>query len=151
MYYHTWFQNLYFFWKSIEKIYIWVNLHYMNCIHILFLNLNWTVLWSKISSFWVRLNAIPTCVIIVKLFWPSVFQYITTNHASGYIVVHVKFPKPDFIWPNTQSWRYIILSHLPSQWMWHSVYLIWSCPVFSIIFRIKYVMSLQWSFWIHIW
>ena len=65
----------------------------------------------KLSSFWVHLNTIPTCVIIVNLSWPSMFQYTTTYHASGLIVVHVK---PDFIDTATELWRYMVLSLLPS-------------------------------------
>ena len=89
----------------------------------------------KLFSFWVHLNAIPTCVIIYNLSWTYVFHYTTTYHATGSIVVHVNSPKPDFIGTATDSWRYMILYLLPSDWMWHCFYIIWSCPGFSIIFH----------------
>ena len=81
----------------------------------------------KILSFWVHLNIIPTWVNIMNLYWPPIFQDIIINHASGWIAVFSNFLKSDFIGPIKESWRYMILSLLPSEWMWHCVYLIWPC------------------------
>ena len=87
----------------------------------------------KLVSLWVYLNAIHTCVIITNLSWPSVFQYIITNHTSVCIVVFRNFLKPDFIGKVTESWSYMLPSLLTCEWMWHWVYPIWPCPVFSMI------------------
>ena len=51
----------------------------------------------KLVYFWFHLNSIPNCVIVDKLFWPSVFQYTTSNHASGRIVVFQNFIKTYYI------------------------------------------------------
>ena len=103
----------------------------------------------KLVSFWVHLNVRPTFVIFEKLSWPSVFQYTTNNHAPGRILVNINFPNTYFIGMVTESWRYMLLSLIPSEWTWHCVYLLWIYPGFSIIFRIKSFMSLQLSFQIN--
>ena len=56
-------------------------------------------LWYKIKlvSFWVHLNARPSCVIVENPSWPSVFLYTTTNNASGRIVLFIKSSKPDYM------------------------------------------------------
>ena len=105
----------------------------------------------KLLSFWVHLNVIPTCVIIKNLSWPPILQYIITNHASGWIVVFSNFLKLDFIGPTKESWRYMLLPLTQSELMWHCVYLIWKFPGFSMIFRMRYFMSLQWSLRINTW
>ena len=68
----------------------------------------------EIMPFWVHLNYISTCVIITNLFWYPLFQDIIMNHSSGCIVVFSNLIKPDSIDPINKSWRYIILSLLPS-------------------------------------
>ena len=110
-------------------------------------------LFCKIKLFhvWVNLNAIPTCVIITNLFWTPIFQDIITSPASGRIVVFSNFLKTDFIGTVTESWRYMLSSLLPCELMWHCIYPTWSFPGFSIIFRMKYFMSLQWSFRSNTW
>ena len=85
--------------------------------------------------FWVHLNVRTTCVIFSNLFWNSVFQYTITNHTSGSILVTNNFHKPDFIGPVKESWRYMLLLIIPSEWMWHYVYIIWPCPGLSMIFQ----------------
>ena len=97
-------------------------------------------------SFWVHFNIIPTCVIVASLFWSYVFQDTTTNHAYTHIIVNINFLYPYYIGIVMDSCRYMILSFLPREWMGHCVYLIWPCPGFSMIFRVKYFMSLQWYF-----
>ena len=69
----------------------------------------------KLVSFWVHLNVRPNFVISSKLSWPDVFQYTPTNYSPGCIVVNINFPKPDFIGTVIESWRYMILSLLPSE------------------------------------
>ena len=56
----------------------------------------------KLVYFWVKLDFRTTCVIVVKISWTSVFQYITTNHAPGHIAETINFPKPGFIGPNKE-------------------------------------------------
>ena len=56
----------------------------------------------------------PNCLIFENLSYPSIFQDTTTNHAYGRIVVFENFPKPDFIGPVKESWRYMISPILPS-------------------------------------
>ena len=102
-------------------------------------------------SFWVHLNTIPTCVIITNLSRPPIFQYIITNHASGHILLFSNFLRPDFIGTTKESWRHIIISLLPSEWILHCVNIIWTCPGFSMIFRMKYFMSIQWYLQINNW
>ena len=48
----------------------------------------------ELVYFWVHLNAISTCVIIMKISWPPIFQDIITNHASGCILVFRNFLNP---------------------------------------------------------
>ena len=77
----------------------------------------------KLMSFWVHPNVGTNCVTVTNLAWPYMFQYTTTNYASGRIVVTRKFPNPDLIGPVDYSWRYMISSLLPSEWTLHCVYL----------------------------
>ena len=70
---------------------------------------------NKRFYLWNHLNTIPTCVIITNLFWPPIFQYIINNHASGRIVVFRNFIKPDSNRPINYSWRFMLLSLLPSE------------------------------------
>ena len=94
----------------------------------------------KLLSFWVHFNTLPTCVIITNHSWLSVFQCTNTDHFPGRIVVHVNYPKTYFIGPYNDVWRYKLLSLLPREWTWNCVYLIWSCSIFSNIFRMKYLL-----------
>ena len=87
--------------------------------------------------FWVHLNTRPTYVIVHNLYLPSVLQDTTTNHTSGCIVVLRNLSKPYFFGPVKYSWRCIISYLIPSCWTWHCVYLIWTCPGFSMIFRMN--------------
>ena len=105
----------------------------------------------RILPFWFHLNVRPTCVIIMNLYWPPIFQDIITNHDFGCLVVFIKFLNPEYIGSIKDSWRYMLFSLLTSEWMWHCVYLVWPCLGLSIIFRVKYFMSLQWSFRINTW
>ena len=100
----------------------------------------------KLLSFWVLLNAIPAFLMITDLSWPSILQYIITNHASGQVVVFRNFFKTNFIETIKESWRYILLSLLPSELMWHCVQLIWPYTVFSMIIRMKYFTGIHFSF-----
>ena len=100
----------------------------------------------KFVYFWVRLNVIPPFVVFTNLSWSPIFQDIITNHVYGWIVVLRHFLKPDFIGTGIESWRYMLLSLLPSEWIWHYVFLIWPCTGFSMIFRMKYFMRLRWYF-----
>ena len=100
----------------------------------------------KILSFWVHLNAIPTCEIITNLSWPPILQDIINNHASVRIVLFRYFLKPYFIETMKESWRYMLLALLQSEKMWNCVYLIWSYPDFSMIFIMKCLIIFQWYF-----
>ena len=97
----------------------------------------------KLFSFWVHLNAIPTCVIITNLSWYPIFQDIITRHAYVRIVVFIHFLNPDFVGPIKESWRNMLLYLFPGEWVWHCVYLICPCTGFSMIF--------QWYFLIDTW
>ena len=103
----------------------------------------------KLLYFWVHLNTILTCVIITNLSWPPMFQDIITNPYSGRIVLFSNFPRPDFIIPIKESWRYMPLPLIPCEWIWNYVYLIWPCPGFSIVFRMKHTF-LRWNLFTHI-
>ena len=105
----------------------------------------------KIVSLWVHLNAIPPCVIVKNLSWPPIFQDFITNRASGCILVFSHLFKPYYIIKIKELWTYMLFYFLPSEWMRHCVYLLWPCPGFSIISRMKYIMILQWSFRINTW
>ena len=96
----------------------WIFLRFKACIYPLirvFLSISYQLCCkTKLVSFWVHINFRPTFVVVSNPSWPSVFQYTTTNHAPGFIVVNINFPKPGFIGTFTYSWRYMILSLIPS-------------------------------------
>ena len=73
--------------------------------------------------------------IIVNISWYSVFKYTTTDHNPDCIVVYINFIDPDYISTVSEFWRYMLLSLLTCDWTWHYVYIILSCPGFSIIFQ----------------
>ena len=93
-------------------------------------------------SFYVHINVRPTCVIFVNLSWPSIYQDTTINYASGRIIATRNFPKPDFIGPFMESWRYMLSPILPGEWTWHCIYLIWLSPDLSTIFVFLFLRSI---------
>ena len=95
---------------------------------------------------WVYLNTRYSCVVIQSLYWTSVLQGTATKHTSVFSVVLQIFPKTDLIDTFKESYRWMISYLLPSEWKWHCVYLIWTCPGFSIISMMKYFMRFQWYF-----
>ena len=105
----------------------------------------------RLVSFWVNLNDRHSCVIVYNLYWTSVFKDATNKNSHDCIVVFRNFHRPDFIGTVKESWWYMLSPVLPSSWIWHCAYPIWSSPGFSMNFRMKYFITLQLYFSTNTW
>ena len=79
-----------------------------------FLSISAQFCFIKLVSFWVHFNARPNFVIVENFSCTFAFQYTTTNHSSGCIVIFRNFLKTYFSGPMKESCRCMISYLCPS-------------------------------------